>query len=262
MIRQSREFYEQAYLGTRYSSPLQSEEHSYYQYLHEFIQRYDLHNKKCLEIGTGRGAFREIVDDFTGIDVAFSASKYVDGKKFVVGSAVNLPFSCEVFDGVWTITVFEHILEPELAMEEMWRVLKPEGYIFFAPAWHCRSWAAEGYPVRPYADFNWKGKFIKALIPIRNNILYRSVPVFLQRINQLVMLLIDDEPSQFTYKQLTPNYDYFWMSDSDAVNSIDPFAAYVWFSSRGGVCLNYPTLRQAFFIRHGPLIFQKTGVKD
>jgi len=44
----------------------------------------------------------------------------------------NLTFNSETFDIVISQTVFEHILEPDLAWKEIARVLKPSGYHIFS----------------------------------------------------------------------------------------------------------------------------------
>ncbi len=46
------------------------------------------------------------------------------------------------------------------------------------------------------------------------------------------------------------------MSDSDAVNSMDPYEAIVCFTSRGDACLSYPSRSAQFLVRDGPLIFR------
>jgi hypothetical protein len=45
-------------------------------------------------------------------------------------------------------------------------------------------------------------------------------------------------PTTLRYKRLQPNYDHYWINDSDAVNSIDSYEAALWFLSRGDECLN------------------------
>ncbi len=256
MSQPARDFYENAYQGKDYISPEAAEQHTAYSRLSAFIQAYQLQDKLCLEVGSGRGGFQDIVPNYVGIDIAASAGKYFH-KPFVAASATNIPFRNDAFDAIWTIYVFEHVPNPEKGLEELWRVLKPGGYLYFEPAWHCRPWAAQGYPVRPYSDFNWKGKLIKASIPIRNNILYRSIKTFPARLIHFLGYQISRQPTSFPYGKLEPNYEVFWMSDSDALNSMDPFDAYLWFVSRGGECINYPTMQKAFFMRHGPLIIRK-----
>jgi len=256
MTTPAREFYEKAYQEQKYISPTEASQHGAYQRLAAFISQYELADKYCLEVGSGRGGFQDLVPNYVGTDIAESAGIFMH-KPFVVASATALPFPDHTFDGIWTVYVFEHVPNPERGLEELWRVLKPGGYLYFEPAWHCRPWAAQGYPVRPYSDFDWKGKLVKALIPIRNNILYRSVKAVPVRLMHLLKYQISRQPTPFVYGELEPNYEIFWMSDSDALNSMDPFEAYLWFTSRGGKCLNYPTTKKAFLMRHGPLIIHK-----
>jgi hypothetical protein len=45
-------------------------------------------------------------------------------------------------------------------------------------------------------------------------------------------------PTRLRYRRLTPNYENYWVPDSDAINSIDNYEAMLWFLSRGDECLN------------------------
>jgi hypothetical protein len=45
-------------------------------------------------------------------------------------------------------------------------------------------------------------------------------------------------PTRLRYGRLKPNYEKYWVRDSDAVNSIDSHEAMLWFLSRGDECLN------------------------
>ena len=117
-----------------------------------FVEDYNLQGAHVLEVGAGSGQLQDMVDDYTGLDIAASAARYFH-KPFVHGSATDLPFADGEFDAVWTVWVLEHVPNPELALSEMRRVTKSGGLIFLAPAWNCSPWLAEGYPVRPYSDF-------------------------------------------------------------------------------------------------------------
>ena len=55
------------------------------------------------------------------------------------------------------------------------------------------------------------------------------------------------------YRRLTPNYEKYWVPDSDAVNSIDRHEAKLWFMSRGDECLN---CEDALLDSSGPLIIR------
>lgn len=248
-------FYDGVYNAVEYSAPVRADQHSRYRELTDFVQRFDLAGRRVLEIGCGRGAFQNLVKDYVALDVSRTASQYIQ-KPFINSSATHLPFGDNSFDAIWTVTVLEHVPQPELALQEMRRVLKDNGILYLAPAWQCRPWAAEGYPVRPYGDFNWKGKLIKASIPIRNSVIYRSSYIFPQRMVRLVSSNTKKEPTKFQYKRLRANYEKYWMSDSDACNSMDPFEAIIWFTSRGDKCLSHPRYWQKFLVRTGGLIFR------
>src|SRR6516225_6812677 len=94
----------------------------------EFVNRYGLKNKKILEVGAGSGLLQDIVDDYTALEISRSARRFFH-KPFVEASATHMPFSDNTFDGLWTFRVLEHIPNPERALLEMRRVVKPGGYI-------------------------------------------------------------------------------------------------------------------------------------
>ena len=233
-----------------------AEDHSYFHLLNDFIDQYELKGKKCLEIGSSGGYFQDFVVDYSGTDVAESLAQYYH-KPYKVCSGGTYPFESAAFDAIWTITVYEHIPELQDAMKEIHRLLKPGGVVFFAPAWQCRPWAADGYPVRPYSDFDWKGKLIKASIPIRDSVLWRSLFIFPTRLTRLTFYLLGHRFDTIRYKKIKANYETYWTTDADACNSIDPFDAILWFKSNGFECLSHPTTLSSFFVRTGVLIFKK-----
>lgn len=255
MTQDPRSFYDKQYSGLEYASASKPDEHSSYPLLKSFVEEYDLQNKKCLEVGCGRGAFQDIVLDYTGLDLSITVQHLIR-KPFCAGSASQLPFKDNCFDAIWTLAVLEHVLDPEKAMCEMRRVLKHDGVILFSPAWQCRPWAADGYAVRPYRDFDWKGKIIKASIPIRDSLLYRSCYVFPRRVVRSIQYVWSRRPLGFRFRRLIPNYEHCWTSDSDAVNSMDPYEVILWFVSRGDICLSHPNWRSKFFVRTGGIVFR------
>lgn len=235
---------------------MHAEDHFLYQELRDFIDRFKLKGKRCLEIGSSGGFFQYMVDDYWGMDIAQSLAKYYH-KPYRVAQGSHFPFEGEMFDAIWTITVYEHIPELQEALLEIKRLLKPGGVVLFAPAWQCRAWAADGYAVRPYSDFNWKGKLIKASIPLRNNVIWRSLFIFPKRFMNHLLFLLGYRFTVIRYKKLKANYDVYWTSDSDACNSIDPHDSILWFLSHGFECLSHPTHLSTFFVRTGTLIFRK-----
>ncbi len=156
-----------------------------------------------------------------------------------------MPFPDGEFDAVWSVWVLEHVPNPEQALREMRRVVKPNGLLLLAPAWMASPLAANGYGVRPYRDFGIGGKIVKATVPIQSSPAFQALYVFPARAIRWLSTL-QNKPTAFHYRALTPNYEQYWQADSDAVNSMDPYEAYLWFKSRGDVCLNCGSDRDMF----------------
>lgn len=220
----------------------------------EFVSQYNLEQKKVLEVGSGRGYLQDLVQDYTGLDLSPSAAKFYH-KPFVIGSATRMPFADSSFDAIWTIWVLEHIREPERALLEMRRVLRPQGLIFLYVAWNCKPWAADGFEVRPYSDFNWRGRLVKASIPIRASPLFQityGVPTRLIRWLQYSVGV----STSLHYRRLDPNYEVYWQPDSDAAVSLESFEVYLWFLNKGDECLNCTTAFRELLTTRNPLIIR------
>lgn len=223
--------------------------------IHMFVKKYALQDKRVLDVGSGEGLYQDIVDDFTGLDISTTAARFYH-KPYVVGSATEIPFPDNSFDVIWTVDVLEHVPKPERALSEMRRVLRPDGYLYIRAAWDCRPWAAEGYAVRPFGDLNLRGKLIKASIPIRDSLPFRALYTMPIRFLRLAGTSLSGKPTAFRYNELKPNYKHLWVSDADAVNSMDALEVIIWHTSRGDICLNHRSLVSQFLISSNPIIFQ------
>jgi hypothetical protein len=129
----------------------------------------------------------------------------------------------------------EHIPSTDRAFEEIDRVLAPGGVAYLAPAWHCRSWNADGVPVRPYSDLPWRLRLTKLTLPIRDSVAYRASTTIPLRAWRRVT---QKGPGPLRFKRIRANYEHFWMSDSDACSSIDSHEAILFFERRGYELLN------------------------
>ncbi len=253
---QMKEFYEHVDRKSVYTVENDPEKHPFFGLLKQFIQKWDLKSKKCLEIGSGKGLFQDIVEDYTGVDIAKSLAPYYH-KRFIAASGALLPFPDNAFDAIFTYAAHEHIPEIETALEEIVRVLKPGGICLFAPAWHTRPWFAQGYQMRPFVDLTFKERLLKLLIPFRDFALVRWPLVLLRRIFRLVLFLLSPNLIPLRYRKLKANYEKFWQSDSDACNSLDPFDVILWFRSRSLTCHGYTNLLRALLVRTYALELQK-----
>lgn len=220
-----------------------------------FVRRYGLERAHVLEVGAGSGNLQDIVADYTGLDISPESQRFFR-KPFVEASATSIPFKAGEFDAIWTVNVLEHVPKPEQALSEMRRVIKDKGILYLQAAWQCRTWAAEGYDVRPYSDFGIEGQLIKASIPLRNSVVYRALYTFPIRLLRLTASLTTGKPTTYRYNALTPNYKTYWTSDSDAVNSMDPYEAILWFTSRGDEVLSYDGMIHPFFVSSGTIIIK------
>ena len=257
-----RNFYTEKYATGEYggSDELKKEEKTGYNTLESFIKKYNIGESKCLEIGSGKGLFQDMVKNYTGLDYSESVSKYYH-KPFVSGSAMELPFADNSFDFIWSFAVWEHIPDPESALREAMRVLCPGGYFLFAPAWHCRPWAANGYQVRPYSDFDFWRKIYKFTIPIRNLLPYRMMKMLVKRVFWLIIYLFTPNYKfKLPYKKLKANYEVFWQSDSDACCDLDPFLTILWLKANGYKIPSHSNLVKQFFSRNEAIEISKPDI--
>ena len=226
--------------------------------IENFVKEHGLQRAKVLEVGSGSGYLQDVVDDYTGLDISKTVAKYYH-KPFVAGTATAMPFADNEFDAAWSIWVLEHIPNPEAALAEIRRVVKPGGLLFMQPAWDCKPWAAQGYAARPYSDFGVGGKVIKASIPIRSRLgfwIATTIPNRLLRAPAAMM-----GPTRLHYRRIEPNYQEYWQADSDAVNDLDSTEMAMWFESRGDVCLSCAPGMLKFLQMDRPLIIRVSSSK-
>jgi ubiquinone/menaquinone biosynthesis C-methylase UbiE len=246
-------FYNRQYAETGYA---QFDEHPCAREVAAFVERYALQQAKCLEIGCGRGLLQDLVDDYTGIDLSETVRSCLH-KPFHSCSAESLPFDDASFDALWTITVLEHVPNPEAALNEIRRVLRPGGLAFLKPAWHCRWWACEGIPARPYSDLSLHHRWVKLTLGIRESLAVRMLLAAPRRLTTAAQMQLTNRPRPLHYRHLPANYDTYWMVDSDACSELDPLDIISWFTARGDTAVSHPTLRTALLSRSEAVVIRR-----
>lgn len=98
-------------------------------------------NQHILEIGSATGVFsfeyKKLGVKLTSIDLSTENIKWAKQKaielktsiKFIVADVENLPFEDESFDGVLSFSTLRYVPNIDKAIQEIYRVLKPGGYI-------------------------------------------------------------------------------------------------------------------------------------
>ncbi len=231
-----------------------------------FIKKFGLSKKRVLEIGSGNGMCQDVVEDYTGIDVAESLSKSYHKPYFIIEDGKKYPFKDEYFDAIFTRVTFEHIPDINFALKEMLRVVKKGGFILFNMAWWVRPWVSKGLGVRPYRELNWKEKVSKCSIPVRENLVFRASWIFPLRLFHIIQFLINKKnfKNNLRLQKLEPNYELFspesfvdYGGDSDACNSVDPHSMILYFMANNCKIINYSSLLRAFSVGYATLIIKK-----
>ena len=217
--------------------------------LRRFVETYQLHRAKALDVGSGRGVMQEVIADYTGLDLSSTAARHYR-KPFVAASATAIPFRDATFDVAWSIWALEHVPQPEAALQEIRRVVKPGGLMYLSPAWDVPPWAADGLDVRPYRDLSLTAKLRKAFIPLRRSWQFWALTHIPFR---LLRSARTRRRCRLRYRTLSPNYATYWQADSDATTRLDFWDTARWFVSRGDACLT----RKAILQRYGVLLIRR-----
>jgi len=84
-----------------------------------------------LDFACGSGAFGSYLDQHTvvGLDISLSLLRASKGIIPVQGSGMKLPFQSNLFDFAICAAALHHMPDPELALSEVIRTIKPEGVV-------------------------------------------------------------------------------------------------------------------------------------
>lgn len=210
-----------------------------------------------LEIGSGGGSLQGVHPGYVALDVSLYALRRFSQGHRVQASASALPFRADVLDAVLTWATLEHVPDPEGALAEIHRCLRPGGRAFIFPAWFVRPWAASALHVRPFATLSPVEKLKRLTLPIRDSRPYWFVKVLPRRIRREAALSRGRERMPFERRVLSPNLETYLISDSDAFSSMDPQAVSAFFLSRGYQDLRRSSSRSRLLYGYEPVMVMK-----
>jgi SAM-dependent methyltransferase len=151
-MKSVREFYENR--GIYGIAPDQVQNRAYVSVQNRLRKSLDLivkqHPKKVLDIGCGDGFFSQRIEEATGayvsgLDISLEAidiarEKGIDARQCDLNEGIC--FDAESFDLVFCGEVIEHVFDPDLLLDEIWRILIPGGYLILSTpnlaAWYNR----------------------------------------------------------------------------------------------------------------------------
>jgi ubiquinone/menaquinone biosynthesis C-methylase UbiE len=113
-----------------------------------------------LDLGCGTGGSLGLLRRFgrvVGLDaspdaLAFAARKQPD-VPLVLGDAQKLPFASDCFDLVAVLDVLEHLPDDRQALREIWRVLKPKGFVLFTVPAFMSLWSVHDIALGHYRRY-------------------------------------------------------------------------------------------------------------
>jgi SAM-dependent methyltransferase len=231
-----------------------------------FLKKYDVGpNAVVLEVGAGHGELRHVHPNWHGLEFSQVAIQQGNvrlggSERLTQGDATRLAWADASVDALFSFSTFEHIPEIEKAIQEIMRVLRPGAAALLAPSWNCRPWTVRKLQQRPYAELGLREKVGKALIPLRENLLFRLLLALPGRLKREALLL-RGRPLRLDYRALAPQWDlltrYPRISDDDAFVSIDAHAAMTYVVSRGFAVPSHPSALKRLLCRGEPIVIVK-----
>ncbi len=96
--------------------------------------------EKLLDIGCGDGLLAGLVNkkysQIYGVEFSEAARRLAEAKGVITENininSQSLPFDDNTFDAVAGLDIVEHVFEPDKFLEEVFRVLKPEGFFILS----------------------------------------------------------------------------------------------------------------------------------
>lgn len=214
----------------------------YVTYINHFINTKD---KSILDVGCGNGwssyFLAKNAKMVTGIDLHNDGfePKISDSLAYKQGTATNIDFPNSTFDVVATHECLEHIPNPEKALEEFDRVLKPGGYIFIVGP----NLFSVLQSIRGLFIYAWKNRPLHTIL-FRNTKMARhphgnTIPEIIINIFRNIFFILKLYiKSKSIFKLREPDLLPPFHADNDACYFLNPLDLKYFYLSKGYQILN------------------------
>jgi SAM-dependent methyltransferase len=142
-------------------------------------------------------------------------------KRFgIIADATQIPMQSESVDAVFTRTFLEHIPDPNAAVREIFRIVRPGGIIIHEDAWFCRWWQRHAIVgLIPWHDMTMRERALFVASRVTEWKPIRAFQIIRKRVMREV---VGRRDPTLRFVKLQPNYELRLGCDEDAAASIDP----------------------------------------
>jgi SAM-dependent methyltransferase len=183
---------------------------------------------KLIDIGCGHKPYKELlkghISEHIGVD--HESTIHIHDNIDLFGTAYNIPSDDNQFDSAICTAVLEHLEEPEMAIRECYRVLKPGAYTIYSVPfiWHVHEVPRDFYR---YTEFGLKYLFEKSGFEI---IEIKPLSGFIVTFLQLHLYLVDGKINRGIIKKLGLLNPYIWVVNHLGLmlNKVDNSTIWTW----------------------------------
>ncbi|MCK4796359.1 MAG: class I SAM-dependent methyltransferase [Spirochaetes bacterium] len=118
-----------------------------YKYFYKFLYKKNVKSKEVLDFGCAGGVqldkyfnYKKLQYKYNGCDISENllkvAQKYKPDCKFTLLNGIDIPYEDKKYDIIFCLGVLHHVPDIKKYIFELYRILKPEGYLFIRePMW-------------------------------------------------------------------------------------------------------------------------------